>query len=461
VGTNKTEGREGRVEDGASKTARREERAEKGASKKETSPDGQFAAASRSDHHRSLAPRSDFPLLTANPSLHYLDSAATSQKPRVVLDALRDFYEHDNANPHRGAYELSVRATDRYHEARARVAHFLGVADPARLIFTRGTTEALNLVATAWGMDKLARGDEIVVTALEHHANFVPWQQLALRRGAVLRIGSLTSDGRLDLAALESILNPRTRVVAFNHVSNALGTLNPVAQIAALVRRRAARDAIVVCDGAQAAPHLRLSLDGPELDDIDFYAFSGHKMLGPMGIGGLVGRRTLLESMSPYQMGGDMIEIVGDEDTTWNVLPHKFEAGTPNVADAVGLAAACAYLDSFGMDAVRKHELALLERATASLAAVDGITLYGPYDVSARSGVVSFTLEGVHPHDIATILDGENVCVRAGHHCAQPLMRRLSVPATARASFYVYNDEADVEALVAAVVKTKALFAAD
>ena len=410
---------------------------------------------------RSLAPRTEFPLLAASPALHYLDSAATSQKPRVVLDAIRDFYEHDNANPHRGAYALSVRATDRYHEARAGIARFLGVGDPARLIFTRGTTEALNLVASAWGLDHLARGDEIVVTALEHHANFVPWQQLALRRGGILRICSLTADGRLDLDALEMLLTPRTRIVAFNHVSNALGTLNPVAEIVALVRRLASRDAIVVCDGAQAAPHLRLWLDGPELGDIDFYAFSGHKMLGPMGIGGLVGRRTHLESMSPYQMGGDMIEVVGDEQTTWNVLPHKFEAGTPNVADAVGLAAACAYLESLGMENVRKHELAMLERAAGALARIDGLALYGPDDMTQRSGVVSFTLEGVHPHDIATILDGEGVCVRAGHHCAQPLMRRLSVPATARASFYVYNDEADVDALAAAVVKTKALFAGD
>jgi len=410
---------------------------------------------------RSLARRNDFPLLAANPELHYLDSAATSQKPRVVLDAMREFYEHDYANPHRGAYALSVRATDRYHEAREQVARFVGVADAARLIFTRGTTEGLNLVATAWGSDHVGRGDEIVVTALEHHANFVPWQQLARRQGATLRICGLTSDERLDLDMLASLVTPRTRIVAFNHVSNALGTLNPVAEITTLVRRRAARNAIVVCDGAQAAPHLRLTMDGPELGDVDFFAFSGHKMLGPMGIGGLVGRRGLLEAMSPYQMGGDMIEIVGDEETTWNVLPHKFEAGTPNVADAVGLAAACGYLESLGMDAVRSHELALLERAADRLESIDGVTLYGPRDTHCRSGVVSFTLEGVHPHDIATILDGEGVCVRAGHHCAQPLMRRLSVPATARASFYVYNDEQDVEALATAVEKTKTLFAAD
>jgi cysteine desulfurase/selenocysteine lyase len=413
------------------------------------------------ERHQSLAPRIDFPLLGANPSLHYLDSAATAQKPRVVLDAMREFYERDYANPHRGAYALSVRATDRYHEAREQVARFLGVGDSARLIFTRGTTESLNLVATAWGMEHVGRGDEIVVTALEHHANFVPWQQLVRQRGATLRICSLTSDGQLDLECLASLVGSETRVVAFNHVSNALGTINPVAEITALVRRQAASDAIVVIDGAQAAPHLRLSLDGDDLGDVDFYAFSGHKMLGPMGSGGLVGRRRLLESMRPYQMGGDMIEVVGDEETTWNVLPHKFEAGTPNVADAVGLAAACGYLGSLGMEAVRAHEVALLQLALDRLGAIEGVTLYGPSDLEVRSGVISFTLDGVHPHDIATILDGEGVCVRAGHHCAQPLMRRLEVPATARASFYVYSDTNDVEALVAGLQKARALFAAE
>jgi cysteine desulfurase/selenocysteine lyase len=461
-----------RAEESEPRTAGRERRADKGEPKKASlergsagergaPPAKQFVARSGSEHHQTLAPRSDFPLLAASPSLHYLDSAATSQKPRVVLDAIRDFYERDYANPHRGAYALSVRATERYHEARDQVARFVGVADATRLIFTRGTTEGLNLVATAWGGDHVTRGDEIVVTALEHHANFVPWQQLALKRGAILKICGLTSDGRLDLDALASLVTSRTRIVAFNHVSNALGTLNPVTEIAALVRQRAARDAIIVCDGAQAAPHLRLALDGPELGDVDFYAFSGHKMLGPMGIGVLVGRRALLERMSPYQMGGDMIEIVGDEETTWNVLPHKFEAGTPNVADAVGLAAACSYLEALGMEAVREHELELLQRAMMALGTVDGVTLYGPADTAMRSGVVSFTLDGVHPHDIATILDGEGVCVRAGHHCAQPLMRRLGLPATARASFYVYNDVEDVDALVAAVEKTKALFGAD
>ena len=399
--------------------------------------------------------KADFPLLAANPELHYLDSAATSQKPYGVLDALRGFYEHDNANPHRGAYALSARATEVYHEARARVARFLGVADAGALIFTRGTTESLNLVATAWGGANVAHGDEIVVTGLEHHANFVPWQQLAIARDARLRICRLTSEGYLDLDALASLVSTRTRVVAFNHVSNALGTINPVNEIAGLARQNSDGRALVVCDGAQAAPHLGVKIDAL---DVDFYAFSGHKMLGPMGIGGLVGRRSILEAMPPYQMGGDMIEIVEDERSTWNVLPHKFEAGTPNVADAVGLAAACEYLDAVGMDAVRGHERLLLEAAHERLAGIPGVRLHGPSDVARKSGVVSFTLEGVHPHDIATILDQDGVCIRAGHHCAQPLMRRLAVPATARASFYVYNDPGDVDALVAGVVKAKEMF---
>jgi cysteine desulfurase/selenocysteine lyase len=424
-------------------------------------PAEQSDADERLERHRSLAPRSDFPLLANSPNVHYLDSAATSQKPQTVLDALRDYYEHDNANPHRGAYALSVRATDRYHAARETLARFVGVADAARLIFTRGTTEGINLVATAWGRSNVGAGDDIVVTALEHHANFVPWQQLAIDRGARLQICGLTADGQLDLERLASLLGPRTRVVAFNHVSNALGTINPVGEIIELVRRRAGRGAIVACDGAQAAPHLRLSLDAAELGDVDFYAFSGHKMLGPMGIGALIGRRKLLEAMRPYQMGGDMIEVVGDEETTWNVLPHKFEAGTPNVADAVGLAAACEYLSALDMEAVRAHEVALLELAVERLAGVEGVRLYGPADAAVRSGVVSFTLDDVHPHDIATVLDGEGVCIRAGHHCAQPLMRRLALPATARASFYVYNDERDVDALVRGVEKAKALFSAD
>jgi len=398
-----------------------------------------------------IARREDFPLLASNPDLHYLDSAATSQKPRVVLDAMMYYYTHDNANPHRGAYALSARATERYHEARERIAKFVGVRDSARLIFTRGTTESLNLVATAWGRANVQAGDEIVVTGLEHHANFVPWQQLALGVGAKLRVCQLTSDGGVDLDHLAALVGPRTKVVAFSHVSNALGTINPVAELSAIARRAGA---IVVCDGAQAAPHLPLDIDSL---DVDFYAFSGHKMLGPMGCGVLVGRRALLEAMPPYQSGGDMIEYVGDERSTWNVLPHKFEAGTPNVADAVGLAAACDYLDALGMSAVRAHEQQITTLATERLSAIPDIRIYGP-SPDRRSGVVSFTVGDVHPHDLATILDEGGVCIRAGHHCAQPLMRRLNVPATARASFYVYNTEADVDALVAGIERARDVF---
>lgn len=396
--------------------------------------------------------RADFPLLVAHPGLHYLDSASTSQKPKVVLDTLRDFYETANANPHRGAYALSVLATERYHEARGRIARFLGVADSDCLIFTRGTTEGLNLVAGSWAMANVVSGDEIVVTALDHHANFVPWQVLAMRKGAKFRICELTSDGKIDLDFLESLLNERTKIVAFNHVSNALGTINPVAEIVRLVREKS--DAILVCDGAQSAPHFSVSFDSL---GVDFYAFSGHKMLGPMGIGGLIGKRQMLEEMPPYQTGGDMIEFVHDDRTTWNVLPHKFEAGTPNAANAVGLAAAVDYLDKIGMDRVRSHERSLMTVAQERVSAIEGIHIYGP-PASERSGVLSFTLGDVHPHDLATILDGEGVCIRAGHHCAQPLMRRLDVPATARASFYVYNDESDIDALVAGILKAKEIF---
>jgi cysteine desulfurase/selenocysteine lyase len=399
-----------------------------------------------------MTSRTDFPLLAANPALHYLDSAATSQKPQAVLDAMMAYYTQDNANPHRGAYALSARATDRYHDARDRIARFIGVQDSARVIFTRGTTESINLVATAWGGASVRSGDEIVITRLEHHANFVPWQQLAIATGATLKICDITSSGEIDLGQFASLLGPKTRVVAFNHVSNALGTINPVNELCGMAREVGA---VIVCDGAQAAPHFPLALDSL---DVDFYAFSGHKMLGPMGIGCLVGRRSLLESMPPYQTGGDMIEFVGDERTTWNVLPHKLEAGTPNVGDAVGLAAACDYLDRIGMAAIREHEQTLTALATRRLQELPDVRVYGPAP-SKRSGVVSFTVGDIHPHDLATILDEVGVCVRAGHHCAQPLMRRLNLPATARASFYLYNTEDDVDALVAGVQRAREVFA--
>jgi cysteine desulfurase/selenocysteine lyase len=413
-------------------------------SDKKINPNSEFAA--------DLNLRADFPLLVNNPGLHYLDSAATSQKPRVVLDALRDFYETANANPHRGAYALSVRATEVYNQSRVRIAQFLGVRDSDCLIFTRGTTEGLNLVAGSWGNANVSSGDEIVVTAMDHHANFVPWQVLAMRRGAKFRVCELTPDGKIDLDFLSGLLNKRTKIVAFSHVSNALGTINPIAEIARLVREKT--DAILVCDGAQSAPHFPVAFDSL---GVDFYSFSGHKMLGPMGIGGLIGKREMLEEMPPYQTGGDMIEFVHDDRTTWNVLPHKFEAGTPNAANAVGLAAAVEYLDAIGMDRVQSHEKALMSAAQKRLATIEGLHIYGP-PASERSGVLSFTLGDVHPHDLATILDGEGVCIRAGHHCAQPLMRRLDVPATARASFYVYNDESDIDALVAGILKAKEIF---
>lgn len=401
-----------------------------------------------------LAPRTDFPLLEAAPGLVYLDSAATSQKPRAVLDALVGYYTNSNANPHRGAYALSATATQVYHDARARIARFIGVGDADTLVLTRGTTEALNLVASSWGRTHVGRGDNIVVTRLEHHANFVPWQQLARATGAEFRICELDAEGGVDLGMLEQLVDARTKVVAFGHVSNALGTINPVADIVRITR--AAGSALAVCDGAQAVPHLRVSVD--ELG-VDAYAFSGHKMGGPMGSGGVVVRRPILEAMPPYHFGGDMIEWVEDADSTWNVLPHKFEAGTPNVEAAVGLAAACEYLDALGMDNVRLHELTLTAAAMRALADVSGVTLHGTVAATGRSGVVSFSVADVHPHDVATALDAQGVCVRAGHHCAQPLMRGLGVHSTVRASFWVYSTDADVKRLASGVEAAKRLFA--
>ncbi|HEY0779106.1 MAG TPA: aminotransferase class V-fold PLP-dependent enzyme, partial [Gemmatirosa sp.] len=323
----------------------------------------------------SLAPRADFPLLAHDPALHYLDSAATAQKPRAVLDALCAYYETENANPHRGAYRLSNAATEAYAAARSRVARFCGLADADCCLFVRGTTEAMNLAAGAWGRTHVAAGDEIVVTAMDHHATFVTWQQLARERGATFRVAELTPDGRIDLDHLGSLLSPATRVVAFPHVSNALGTINPVQQIAALARERSEGRALVVCDGAQGVPHLPVHFDSL---GVDLYAFSGHKVGGPMGVGALLGRRAVLEQMPPWQFGGDMISLVGEQETTWNALPHKFEAGTPNVGDAAGLAAAVTYLAALGPDAVLAHERALVTDAMARLGALSGLTLYGP-----------------------------------------------------------------------------------
>ncbi|MBK7905795.1 MAG: cysteine desulfurase [Gemmatimonadetes bacterium] len=413
-----------------------------------------------------LAPRADFPLLAAQPGLVYLDSAATSQKPRAVLDAITAYYTTSNANPHRGAYALAATATQAYHDARARIARFLGVADADTLLFTRGTTESMNLVATAWGRANVKAGDNLVVTRMEHHANFVPWQQLASAVGAEFRVCELDAAGGVDLTMLARLVDARTKVVAFGQVSNALGTINPVAEIVRIARERSAggaplakgapSGALLVCDGAQAVPHLRVQVDAL---GVDAYAFSGHKMGGPMGSGGLVMRRAVLEAMPPYHFGGDMIEWVHDDHTTWNVVPHKFEAGTPNVEAAVGLAAACDYLEALGMDAVRSHEVALTALAMAALAAIPGVTVHGTPTAEGRSGVVSFSVADAHPHDISTTLDVEGVCVRAGHHCAQPLMRALGVHSTVRASFWVYSTADDVARLVSAVRLAQARFA--
>jgi cysteine desulfurase/selenocysteine lyase len=399
--------------------------------------------------------RADFPLLAASPALHYLDSAATAQKPGVVLDAIRDYYETSYANPHRGAYDLSVRATERFHAARETVAAFFGVEDPDTLIFTRGTTESINLVAATHGRAQVNAGDNIVTTGMEHHAQFVTWQRCAREAGAEFRIASLQADLQLDLDHFAAQLDVRTKVVAFTHVSNALGIINPVAELVALIRLRAPH-AVIVLDGAQSAPHLPVRFDDL---GVDFYAFSGHKMGGPMGCGGLISRRALLDAMPPYQTGGDMIEFVHDDRSTWAPLPHKFEAGTPNSADAVGLAAACDYLTGLGMAQVRAHEKQLLTTMIDALLAVEGVTIHGPKDVALKSGAVSFAVADVHPHDLATILDQHGVCVRAGHHCCQPLMRRMGVSATARASVFVYTTPADISALADAVHAAGRVFA--
>jgi cysteine desulfurase/selenocysteine lyase len=398
--------------------------------------------------------RSAFPALHQEVHGHplaYLDNAASTQKPLTVLEAMERFYRRDNANVHRGIHELSNRATDAYEAARARVAAFFAIDDPAELIWTRGTTEALNLIAWSWG-GSLREGDEIVLSVLEHHSNLVPWQLLASRTGARLRFIDVDEQGRLDLTGLDALVNPRTRLLSIGHVSNALGTVNPVREIA---DRAHAVGAVVVVDGAQSAPHLPVNV--AELG-CDFYAFSGHKMCGPTGIGALWGRRELLEAMPPFHGGGDMIDDVGLEASTWAGLPHKFEAGTPNVAGAVGLAAAVDYLDSVGLERIHDHERELLAYALARMGDVPDLVVHGPRDIAERSGVISFTLADIHPHDLATILDAEGIAIRAGHHCAQPLMKRMRVAATARASFYLYNTTGEVDRLVDGLEHARTLF---
>lgn len=396
--------------------------------------------------------RADFPILgesIGDRPLVYLDNAASTQKPRAVLQAVSRYYERDNANVHRGVHALSERATLAYEGARSKVADFLGASDESEVVFVRGTTEALNLVASSYGVMVLGEGDEIVLTEMEHHANIVPWQMVCERTGARLRVAPIDDDGVLDLEAYARLLGPRTKIVAVAHVSNALGTVNPVAEIA-----RMAHDAgaAVVVDGAQGVPHGRVDVAAL---GADFYAFSGHKVYAPMGIGALWARRELLDAMPPWQGGGEMILTVTFEKTTYNVAPHKFEAGTPDVGGAVGLAAAIDYLETAGIDAVAAHEAELLAYAGERLAEVEGLRLIGrsPH----KAAVHSFVLDGIHPHDIGTVLDHEGVAVRTGHHCAQPAMERFGVPATVRASFALYNTRTDVDRLIHALGKAREL----
>ena len=401
------------------------------------------------------AVRRDFPILDQEVNgrrMVYLDTAASSQKPRVVIDALADYYRTDNANVHRGLYDLSRRATERFEEARHVMAGFLNAPYADEVIWVRGTTEAINLVAACWGSANLTPGDEIILTQLEHHSNIVPWQLIAQRTGAVLKYVDIDDEGRLRLDHLDELLSPRTRLMACGHISNALGTINPIAEIAAKVH---AAGALLLVDGAQGAPHLKIDVQAL---DCDFYAVSGHKMCGPMGIGVLWGRRELLDDMPPYQGGGEMIDQVHPEMSTWASVPHKFEAGTPDVGAAVALAVAARYLNGLGHEAMHAHEQELIRYGFEVLDGIPGLQLYGPRRPEERIAVFSFTLAGVHPHDIATILDAEGVAVRAGHHCTQPLMRRLGVPATARASAYIYNGTEDLDRLADGLMLAKSVF---
>ena len=400
--------------------------------------------------------RREFPTLEQSVNgrpLVYLDNAATSQKPRVVLDALRAYYENDNSNVHRGIHELSRRATVAYEESRAKVADWVGAAEPAEIIWTRGTTEAINLVSTAWGLDNVGEGDEILISVLEHHSNIIPWQLLARRTGAVIKYIELDEQGRWILDELPRLLTDRTKVVAISHVSNALGTVNPVKRVAAAAHEVGA---LVLVDGAQGAVHMKV--DVQELG-VDCYAFSGHKMCGPTGIGALWARRDLLDSMEPYQGGGEMIHFVGRDESSWATVPHKFEAGTPNIAGAIGMGTAIDFLSGVGMDAIAKHEHELLGYALERMSAVDGIRIYGPQSPDEHSALISFTLGDAHPHDISTILDSEGIAVRAGHHCAQLAMQHFGISATARASIYLYNTESDIDRLIEGLEQVRSIFA--
>jgi len=397
--------------------------------------------------------RADFPILHQQAHGHplvYLDNAATSQKPRAVIEAITRYYEFDNSNIHRGVHYLSERATREFEEARKVIQQFLGAAHASEVIFVRSATEAINLVVQTYGRVHVNAGDEVLITAMEHHSNIVPWQMLCEEKRAHLKVASINERGELKLDEFERLLSPRTKIVAVAHVSNALGTVNPVKQIAQMAH---ARDIPVLVDGAQAVPHM--AVDVQDLD-CDFYAFSGHKMYGPTGVGVLYGKQALLEAMPPYQGGGDMISSVTFEKTTFNRVPHKFEAGTPDMSGAVGLRAAVEYLNHLGMDNIAAHEHELLAYATAAVSAIPGVRLIGT--ARKKASVLSFVMEGVHPHDIGTILDQEGIAIRTGHHCAQPVMAYFGVDATARASFGLYNTKGEVDALVTGINKVKEVF---
>ncbi len=405
--------------------------------------------------------RADFPIFAQNPGerpLIYLDSGATSQKPQVVIDALADHLRHHNANVHRGVYALAQEADAAYDTARRQVAAFVGAHRSSGIgqqttIFTKNATEAINLVAYSWGRANVKAGDAVLITQMEHHANLVPWQVLCRERGASLRYLEVDERGELSLQALDAELaRGDVRLVAFAHVSNVLGTINPVAEVASRVR---SAGAVSLIDGAQAVPQMPVDV---EQIGADFYAWTGHKALGPTGIGVLHGRAELLEQMEPFLTGGDMIASVDFQETTWNELPYKFEAGTPPIAEAVGLGAAVEYLSALGMERVRAHEQALTAYMLERLAEVPGLRVVGPPEAHARGGLASFTLEGIHPHDVAELVDRGGVCIRAGHHCAQPLMRCLGVGATARASVGVYNDPSDIDALIDALLAGREVF---
>ena len=398
--------------------------------------------------------RANFPILYQQVNgkpLVYLDNAATTQKPRAVIDAITRYYEADNANIHRGVHYLSQHATQRYEDSRETVRRFLNAAEPSEIVFVRGATEGINLIAQTLGRTRVRAGDEVLITAMEHHSNIVPWQILCEEKGAMLRVAPINDAGELILDEFARLLGPRTKIVAVPHVSNALGTINPLRQMVELAHRH---NAVVVVDGAQAVPHLAVDVRAL---DCDFYVFSGHKLYGPTGIGVLYGKSALLNAMPPYQGGGDTILSVTFEKTTYNKIPHKFEAGTPDISGVIGLAAAINYVNELGLDRIEAHERDLLRQATESLSTIPGIRLIGT--AKEKASVLSFVMDGIHPHDIGTILDQEGIAIRTGHHCAQPVMERFGIPATARASFAFYNTREEVNALVKGIDRVREVFA--